>query len=192
MSLPDVIERAAAGELPPWAEVGPKRRAHIERVAALLAQWAASAGLSAEERTRWTSVGYLHDALRDADPEKLRRAVPPGLVDLPAGILHGPAAAERLREDGVDDADLLRAVAFHTLGHPEFGRLGRALYVADFVEPGRDFHNAWRAKLRERVPAGLDGVALEVAGARIAHLVERRMELRAETVGFWNVLSREA
>lgn len=191
MSLPAVIERAAGGVLPSWAEVSEARRAHMERVAQLLAGWAADADLPEEDRVRWTSVGYLHDALRDAEPDALRRIVPPELADLPAAILHGPAVSERLRAEGVEDPDLLRSVAFHTLGHPEFGRLGRALYLADFLDPGRDFLDAWRAELRGRVPADLDGVAREVAGARIIHLVEAGMTIHPETLEFWNVLSRE-
>ncbi len=191
MSLPAVVERAAEGVLPSWAEARATRRAHMRRVAQLLAEWAAEAGLPADERVRWAAVGYLHDALRDADPEALRRLVPAELADLPAPILHGPAASERLRAEGVDDPDLLRSVTFHTLGHPEFGRLGRALYLADFLDPGRDFRNDWRARLRERLPADLDRTVREVAGARITHLVQRGMPIRPETLEFWNVLSRE-
>jgi len=191
VSLPAVIERAAAGELPTWAEANGERREHMARVAALLSEWAAAAGLSDLERIRWSSAGHLHDALKDADPDGLRSLVPPALADLPPKILHGPAAAERLREEGVDDEDLLRSVAFHTLGHADFGRLGRALYVADFLEPGRQGRDAWRAEQRVRVPGDLDDVAREVARVRIAHLLERRMQIRPETAGFWNALTRK-
>ncbi len=191
MSLPHIVERAASGEFPAWTEATPGRRAHMARVSALLSEWAEVAHLPSEERTRWASLGYLHDALRDADPTTLRALVPEELDTLPDGLLHGPAAAERLRGEGVDDEELLDAVAYHTLGHAAFGRMGRALYLADFLEPGRDFRNGWRAELRARVPADPDGVTLEVAAARIDHLVERRLVLRSETVGFWNALVRK-
>lgn len=188
MSLPEVVERAAAGRLPDWAEASSSRRAHMARVSALLAKWAEAWGLTAEERVRWASLGYLHDTLRDADPASLRTHVPEEMADVRDGILHGPAAAARLREEGLDDEELLAAVTYHTLGHPGFGRLGRALYVADFLEPGRDFLDEWRAELRARVPSELDDVTLEVAAARMQHLLKRRLPLRSETVGFWNAL----
>ena len=38
------------------------------------------------------------------------------LANLPARVLHGPAAAVRLRAEGVDDEPFLLAVAFHTIG----------------------------------------------------------------------------
>jgi 2-amino-4-hydroxy-6-hydroxymethyldihydropteridine diphosphokinase len=189
MTLHPVVERAAAGELPPWAVAYEERRRHIERVAALLGSWAEELGLPEVERVRWLAVGYLHDALRDAPAEDLRPHVPPGLRDLAGRILHGPAAAERLRVEGVPDGELLRAVAYHTLGHPALRTLGRALYAADFLEPGRDLLNPWRAELRVRLPGDLHAVLREVLGARIAHLVERRTAIRAETIGFWNALA---
>jgi 2-amino-4-hydroxy-6-hydroxymethyldihydropteridine diphosphokinase len=184
-----VVERAAEGDLPPWAVVTEERGRHIGRVADLLGAWADELALPAADRIRWRAVGYLHDALRDAPAEALRPRVPPALRDLPDRILHGPAAAERLRLDGVEDGTLLRAVAYHTLGHPALGPLGQALYVADFLEPGRDLRNAWRAELRARLPGDLGAVVREVLGARIVHLVERGSAIRAETTGFWNALT---
>jgi nicotinate-nucleotide adenylyltransferase len=96
-----------------------------------------------------------------------------------------------LRAEGVADPSLLRAVAYHTLGHPEFDDLGRTLYVADFLEPGRASLPDVREALRARMPGELDAVAREVASLRIRHLVERGLPLRPETVGFWNVLAAE-
>lgn len=184
-----LVERAAAGALPAWAEAGSSRREHMARVAELMGSWAGTLGLPAEERLRWVASAYLHDALRSADPESLRRRVPPAMAALPGLLLHGPAAAERLRVDGVRDGGLLRAVAFHTLGHPELRALGRALYAADFLEPGRDLLNEWRERLRARLPGELTTVVREIVGARIAHLVDRGSVLRPETVAFWNSLA---
>lgn len=189
MTLHAVVERAARGDLPSWAQASEDRRAHMVRVASLLSSWARDLDLPRPEVMRWTSLGFLHDALRDADPEGLRPGTPPGLADLPGPLLHGPAAAERLRIDGVEDGELLRAVSYHTLGHPELGRMGRALYAADFLEPGRDLLNDWRASLRARMPRELDGVVREVLGARIVHLVKRSSPLRAETAAFWNAMA---
>jgi len=188
VSLPEVIDRAASGTLPDWAEASSSRRAHMARVAALLSEWADRWRLPAAERVRWASAGYLHDALRDADPTSLRALVPEEMAGVGDGVLHGPAAAARLREDGLDDEELLAVVTYHTLGHPGFGRLGRALYIADFLEPGRDFLNEWRAELRARAPSHPDGVTIEVAAARMRHILKRRLPLRSETVGFWNAL----
>jgi HD superfamily phosphohydrolase YqeK len=189
MSAPDSVERASRGELPAWAVVGPRRRAHIARVAALLDEWAISLGVPSEERARWQAAAWLHDALRDAPSRDLRPLCPPVVRDLPGPLLHGPAAAEKLRAEGVTDSLLLNAVAYHTVGCADFGDVGRALYLADFLEPGRGFEPLWRASLRARMPQRLEDVLREVAGARIAHLVEVGKMIRPETIAFWNQIA---
>lgn len=191
MSAVVLIDRASRGELPDWAVQRPARRSHTARVAALMDRWAAALGLDDRERVRWRAAGWLHDALRDEDPETLRTLVPLEFRDLAGPLLHGPAAAERLRDEGVDDEGLLRAIAFHTIGHPEFDRLGRALYLADYLEPGRTFDPAGGAALRARMPEAMDEVLREVASARVAHLVRARRSIRPETLRFWNSLVEE-
>jgi HD superfamily phosphohydrolase YqeK len=186
------VAAAAEGELPPWGRAGPARRAHMERVAALLNGWSRRLGLDGGERARWRALAFLHDCLKEAPESSLRPWLEPALADLPAPVIHGPAAAERLAADGVEDRELLDAVRYHTLGHPGLGRAGRALYAADFLEPGRDLRNDWRDGLRARMPGEMDAVVAEIVAARIVHLVEERRPVRPETVAFWNRLVREA
>lgn len=187
-ALHPVVRAAAAGDLPPWAEASPARREHVERVSALMARWAAAFGLDPRDTARWRAAGLLHDALRDAGFDTLRPLVGPELRHRPGKMLHGPAAAARLREDGVDDAALLLAIAWHTLGHPDFDRLGRALYLADYLEPGRDYESDRLATLRDRVPDEMEAVLHTVATARIQRSIERGRPLVEPTIGFWNGL----
>jgi len=191
MPLHPLVLDAASGRLPEWAEARPERREHIARVAALLDSWAEEAELSQEDRQRWRAAGYLHDALRDAAPESLRPLVSGDLATLPGSLLHGPAVATRLRGEGVEDEELLAAVAFHTVGDPGLGPLGRALYAADFLEPGRTYHVEGRERLCARAATELDVVTREVARLRIAHLLRKGLRLHPRTVAFWNELAEE-
>jgi 2-amino-4-hydroxy-6-hydroxymethyldihydropteridine diphosphokinase len=162
----------------------------MERVADLLGSWAQESGLGEEEQVRWRAAGHLHDALRDASPEALRSLVPDQVGDVPDDLLHGPAAAELLRRDGVTDEELLAAIASHTIGDASFGRLGRALYAADFLEPGRTFMVEERARLRERARVDLDAALVDVVRARMAHL-ERSMSVHPRTTAFLKTLEAE-
>lgn len=191
MSHHPLVEDAAEGRLPDWAVAGEDRRAHMARVADLLGGWAAGLGLGTTDVVRWRAAGHLHDALRDADPDALRIRVPPALQGLPGPLLHGPAAAERLRIDGVEDGALLSAVAHHTVGSPHLGVLGRALYAADFLEPGRTFRVEWREGLRARMPGDLDDVVRAIVGSRLEHQIERGRPLLSSTVAFWNRMVEE-
>lgn len=171
-------------ELPPWAVVSDARRAHIARVTALLDAWAAAMQLDDAERAAWRDAGRWHDALRDADEATLRRLVPASHYAVQ--MLHGPAAAARLEAEGEARAGVLDAIRHHTVGHPQWGRTGRALYMADFLEPGRDFAREERAALAARVPAAFDEVFRTVVRQRIEWALRGGKALYPECVAMWN------
>ncbi len=160
--------------LPPWAVVSPERRAHIERVAALVEEWAGVTGAAPAERARWLRAAWLHDALRDA----------PAATELD----HGPRCADRLAREGERDRGVLDAVRYHSLGYSGWDAVGRILYLADHLEPGRTHDREARATLRARVPAELDAVLREVAHRRIEWMLRSGWPLTVETVDFWNAL----
>ena len=168
------ILRLAEVHLPSWAVVTSARRAHIERVATLMDEWAAARQVSAAERARWGRAAWLHDALRDA----------PAADEMD----HGPRCAERLAHEGERDQGLLDAVRFHSVGYAGWDDVGRMLYLADHLEPGRPHDRETRAALRARVAAERDAVLVEVARRRIEWTLRSGWPLRPETVAFWNAL----
>ena len=84
---------------------------------------------------------------------------------------------------------MLSAVRYHTIGCAGWEDVGRMLYLADFLEPGRDFASAERAALARRVPAERDAVLREVARRRLEWVLRSGWPLPAETVDFWNQLA---
>lgn len=173
--------------LPAWAVVTDKRRAHIQRVTDLLDRWARDLRVSDVEAQAWHDVGRWHDALRDATPSALRAEL--GATDvLPDGVLHGPAAARRLRADGEAREDVLNAIEWHTLGNPSWGRLGRALFMADFLEPGRNFATTDRAFLASMLHADFDGVFRQVVRMRMEWTLREGKQIYPETVALWNAV----
>jgi HD superfamily phosphohydrolase YqeK len=172
--------------LPTWAVLTPERLAHVQRVAELAAGWAEAMGIPDSERHRWLRAVWLHDALRDAPAAELERwaSSTPG----PAELKHGPAAAARAKAEGEVDRGVLDAVRYHSLGLAEWDMVGRVLYAADFLEPGRDFDRAARAELARRFPEDPGGVLREVAGRRLIHTVASGWPLLEPTCRFWNAL----
>lgn len=160
--------------LPPWAVATPERRAHVERVAALLTTWAMALHVPEAERARWLKAAWLHDALRDA----------PAANEL----AHGPLAAERAAHEGETDRGVLDAVRYHSLGFAHWDDVGRMLYLADYLEPGRAFDQELRRSLAARVPQERDVILKQVAARRIARVIEGPWPLPRETVDFWNAL----
>jgi HD superfamily phosphohydrolase YqeK len=177
---------SATFELPSWAQVSEKRRAHVARVTALLAAWAAAMKIPSDETRAWIDAGRYHDALKDA-PEAEQRALA-GDVAFEPEMLHGPAAAARMLQDGETRRGVLDAVRFHTVGYLDWDRTGHALYMADFLEPGRKFSRRDRAFLAAQVPHDFDGVFRQVVRARLEWSLHEGHSLFPETVSLWNAV----
>jgi len=154
--------------------VTPERRAHIERVAALLSAWAMARATPDAERARWLRAGWLHDALRDA----------PAANEL----AHGPMAAERAAHDGETDQGVLDALRYHSIGYAGWDDVGKMLYLADYLEPGRPFDQDLRRALAARVAEERDAVLKQVAARRISRIIDERWPLPRETADFWSSL----
>ena len=69
-------------------------------------------------------------------------------------LLHAKTGAAIARDVfGVDDA-VYRAIYWHTTGHPNMTKLEKIIYLADYIEPSRDFPGV--EDLRRAVHADLD------------------------------------
>jgi 2-amino-4-hydroxy-6-hydroxymethyldihydropteridine diphosphokinase len=172
--------------LPEWACVGKKRLAHIERVTSLLRAWGASMRLDPKEAQAWIDAGAWHDSLRDASEDELREIT--GDNETPEALLHGPAAAAKLESEGETRRDLLDAIRYHTVGWPKWTRTGRALYMADYLEPGRKFSREDRYFLAAQVPNSFDAVFRQVVRFRLDWSVREGNHIFPETVALWNSL----
>jgi HD superfamily phosphohydrolase YqeK len=174
------------GVLPSWAVVRDRRVAHIARVMDLVEGWARRRGVTAAEAERWRRAVLLHDALRDAGEEVLRRYEP--RPQWPLKTWHGPAAASAAAADGERDAGVLAAVRYHSLGYAGWDDAGRMLYLGDYLEPGRPHDRARLDALAARVPLEPEDVLREVAALRIAWRLKERGPVAPETWEFWNAL----
>jgi HD superfamily phosphohydrolase YqeK len=177
---------AKAGSFPSWGVAGEKRQAHVGRVVGLLHEWSVAMRLGPDERAAWSDAGWWHDALRDSDERTLRAMT--GELHAPAAILHGPAVALRLEAHGEQRLDVLEAVRWHTIGSAKWSRTGRALYMADFLEPGRRFMHADRAFLARLVPTAFEDVFKTVVRMRIEWALRDGKSLAGETIVLWNSL----
>jgi len=173
-------------ELPTWAQVTEKRRAHIEGVAWVLASWADAMAVSSSERERWLRAAAYHDAVKDA-PKKELRVLGQDLWGVEK-LRHGPAAATLAERHGERDQGVLDAVRFHSVGYAGWDQVGRMLYLADYLEPGRTHRAGELEEQRNRVPRDTSGVLCLVTRERIAYLRRRGKAILRETQEFWESL----
>ncbi len=91
-------------------------------------------------------AGLLHDLARLYPGERLLRecrdrGIAAGTFESANPIvLHAPLGAELARADfGIDDEAILSAIRKHTVAAATMSPLDEILYLADGLEPGRDF-----------------------------------------------------
>jgi 2-amino-4-hydroxy-6-hydroxymethyldihydropteridine diphosphokinase len=142
--------------------------------------------LDADEASAWIDAGAWHDSLRDA-PEELLRSITRD-DETPEQLLHGPAAATRLAADGETRQHVLDAIRYHTVGSASWGRTGKALYMADYLEPGRKFSREDRFFLAAQVPHSFDAAFRQVVRFRLDWSVREGNHIFPETVALWNSL----
>ena len=113
-------------------------QAHLARTREAALELAAHHGVAAD---RVELAGLGHDLARaHSDQALLEQARNLGLAIHPVEervpiLLHGPVAAELLkRECGVEDADVLEAVRWHSTGVPGMGAVGLTVFLADKLE----------------------------------------------------------
>jgi predicted HD superfamily hydrolase involved in NAD metabolism len=167
-----ILERAGAFARSRLSE---RRYEHTLRVADTAEDLALAHDLEADKARL---AALLHDAAREMGPEVFLK-----LADrwhLQVGdperqspkLLHGPVAAELARRElGIDDGEVLEAVKAHTTGKPGMGPLALVLYVADKIEPARDYPSVGR--LRKLAGEDLRRAAEESLRRAIAHNEER-------------------
>ncbi len=96
-----------------------------------------------------TLVSLLHDLSKEIEPSRIRSDLRQRNLDIPKDDLdypkvwHGYHASVVARQEmGITDPDILEAVALHTTADATVCPMTRAIYVADFCEPGRTVDSA--------------------------------------------------
>lgn len=90
-------------------------------------------------------AGLLHDIARElSDFDLVCEAKQHGIMiseveDKLPMLLHGKIAAERVRFLGIVDEEVLSAIASHVTGKRGWTRLAQIVYLADKIEPLRDY-----------------------------------------------------
>lgn len=140
------------------------------------------------EDTRAAGVaGLLHDLARLYGGERLIAECE--LRDLPIDaferrnpiVLHARVGAELARERfGARDPAVLSAIRKHTVAAPRMSRLDSIVYLADALEPGREY--AGRAAYEALAFRDLDAAMLAVLRSSLAYLRERGLEAAPQTL----------
>lgn len=137
-------------------------------------------------------AGIAHDLAKeiplDILKEKLVKYKNENLLkEYPYPLLHGPAAALILKNEfKVTDDEILDAVYYHTTGKCDMHLLTKIIYIADFIEPGREFDGV--EKVRDLAKKSLDEAIIAASGIIIIQNVRKGRELHTDTINARNFL----
>ena len=152
---------------------------HTQRVVQTALELAEKHGLD-QEKTRIAAL--LHDYGKDMSGEDLLSLVTGAgfqvskLEKRDPALLHGLAAAIMAeREFGIEDAEILEAIRYHTTGKADFSKLGKLIFVADLIEPGRDFPGL--DSYREIAAENLDQAYLAILDSLIEFILHKGLLL---------------
>lgn len=118
------------------------RFVHTLGVAATAAALAERYGADMEKAD---TAGILHDCAKyksTDEMEHMLRSEGYSISPLEKGngaLLHAKAGSVMAKKQfGIEDEEILGAIAWHTTGKPDMTLLEKILYVADYIEPGRN------------------------------------------------------
>ena len=141
-------------------------------------------------------AGLLHDCAKCFPNEKLLEIIHSKIPDvdecelLNYKTLHAPVSAYIAKEEfGVDDAEILSAIRWHTLAYCGMTDFEKIVFLADKIEENtRDltFSGECLALLKEK--NGLDKAMFKCFEATIKILVDRRFEICHITIDVYNEL----
>jgi predicted HD superfamily hydrolase involved in NAD metabolism len=171
------------------------RHAHVVRVARMAERFARAHGVDAH---RARVAGLLHDLARLYSDEQLLRECETRAMTIDAFeranpiVLHARLGAELARERfGIDDPAVLSAIRKHTVAAAEMSPLDEVVYLADGLEPGREFPE--RAELAALAVRDLHAAMRGTLAASLAYLRRRRLDVAPQTLaalGTYGVIER--
>ena len=171
--------------------VSEKRRSHIYGVLETAGALARKYG--ADEKKAEIAALY-HDMFRSTPVEVLNghvKSLGLGCLYLDnANLSHGRiAAAVMEKEYGITDPDILNAVKYHTTGRAGMSRLEKILYLADAIEPGRQYPGVETA--RKLAGESLDKACFFSMERSIRYIRERGLFLHQDTIQARNDLIKK-
>lgn len=153
-------------------QLNDSRYQHVLRVEATAIQLAKANGVELEKAS---VAGLTHDYAKQRPDQDFiaaihRYGLDPALLAYGNPIWHGVVGAELIkRELHITDEDILNATRHHTTGAEYMTPLEQIVYMADFIEPARDFPGVDRARELTAKELGL-GVAYQ-AKHTLAYLI---------------------
>ena len=157
-----------------------KRYEHTQGVAYTSAALAMRYG---EDIRKAELAGLLHDCAKCLDNEKKINICKKNDISISDAeqrnpfLLHAKVGGHLAKTKyKIDDGDIINAILYHTTGRPGMSLLEKIVYIADYIEPGRD-HEPNLDEVRSLSFQDLDEALLRILEDILVHLKESSKEI---------------
>lgn len=154
-----------------------------------------AARYGADEKKAYIA-GLLHDCAKCLEPEEENAFMekygyePDEMTRLCHPVLHAPlGAVVAQNEYGIDDGEILDAIRFHTVARRDMTLLDKIIYVADVIEPGRDYDGV--RTLRRLAAQDIDEAYREAVRRALLHNIKKETIIHPNTLEAWNEICKK-
>ena len=145
-----------------------------------------------EDVKKASLAGLMHDIAKDLSKSKRDAMIKKYKIELDPiekinpDIIHGKLGALLLKENGVKSKKVLEAIEHHTMGAQDMSKLAKIIYLADLIEPKRNFKGVKR--LRFYASKDLDVALFESMKISLLNVLKKDKPIHPKTLDAYNNL----
>lgn len=135
-------------------------------------------------------AAIFHDYAKYRNIEEMKQLIERiwydrSIVEYGDELLHAPCGAYYVeKEIGIRDEEILDAIRYHTTGRPKMTLLDKIIFIADYIEPSRQFEGV--EKVRDLAENDLDEAIIHALENTIAFLMRKKLPIYPLTVETYN------
>ncbi|WP_246940551.1 bis(5'-nucleosyl)-tetraphosphatase (symmetrical) YqeK [Bacillus pinisoli] len=140
-------------------------------------------------------AAIFHDYAKFRPKEEMESIIksqplPQDLLLFDKELWHAPVGAYLVeKEVGISDLDILNAIKYHTSGRTNMTLLEKIIYLADYIEPGRNFPGV--EEVREIASTDLDLAVIYALRNTIQFLLKKQQTIYPDTFNTYNAMVQE-
>jgi predicted HD superfamily hydrolase involved in NAD metabolism len=137
-------------------------------------------------------AAIFHDYAKFRDKDEMKEIIlshhlGDELLEYNAELWHAPVGAYLVeKEVGIDDEEVLEAIRNHTSGKRKMTVLDKVVYLADYIEPNRQFPGV--EGIRQMAETSLDEALIASLRNTMTFLMKKNQAIHPDTFRFYNGL----
>jgi predicted HD superfamily hydrolase involved in NAD metabolism len=141
-------------------------------------------------------AAIFHDYAKFRPKDEMKQIIieqnmPSLLLEYNSELWHAPVGAYLAeKEAGIQDAEVLDSIRYHTSGRIGMTLLDKIIYLADYIEPGRHFPGV--DEVRAMAEESLDNALLQAMKNTIQFLMKKNQPVFPDTFNAYNSMVKNS